>query len=184
MNQKNSNNELAIENSNIIGDLHIGDKYYKNNSVKFTFNSKHFKNILDLLNEEFKKYEENKNVINRIKIVRDVENKEKNKKHGLEQIDYEKKIRDNITPYKDEFDNFFQNPRNSDSILKYKEIIRNLNITLKAYENNINNILWFFCEINAKMRERYSTELENFNIDLVEKFLCYAYFVCDLDKDK
>ena len=66
----------------------------------------------------------------------------------------------------------------------YHELIANLNLTFKSYEKNIDSILWFFCEINDKMRSRYLEELENYDTDLVTIFLCYAYFICDLDKDK
>ena len=54
MDKKNSNNNIKLDNSTVEGDMYIGDKIinnYLSNSVKFTFNLSHFKNMLDLLND-------------------------------------------------------------------------------------------------------------------------------------
>lgn len=189
MDKKNSNNKIKLDNSKIEGNIHIGDNTtinnYLENTLKFTFNLSHFKSILDLLNDEFNKNEEDESVIpKRIEIIRDIDNRNKNKKHNISQEDYENKICNRVSPYKDDFDKFYQNPRNIKYKKRYHDLIANLNLTLKSYEKNIDSILWFFCEINDKMRNKYLEELENYDTDLVTIFLCYAYFICDLDKDK
>lgn len=188
MDKKNSDNKIKLDNSRIEGDIYIGDKIINNyleNPVKFTFNLSHFKSMLDLLNDEFNKNEENESIIlERIEIIRDIDNRNKNKRHNISQEDYENKIRNRVAPYKDDFDKFYQNPRNIEYKKRYHDLIANLNLTLKSYEKNIDSILWFFCEINDKMRNKYLEELENYDTDLVTIFLCYAYFICDLDKDK
>ena len=188
MDKKNSDNKIKLDNSTIEGDIHIGDNNiinnYLANPIKFTFNLSHFKNMLDLLNDEFNKSEEDESIIpKRTEIIRDIDNRNKNERHNISQGDYEKKIRDRVSPYKDDFDKFYQNPRNIKYKERYKELIENLNFTFKSYEKNIDSILWFFCEINDKMRSKYLEELEKYETDLVIIFLCYAYFICDLDKD-
>ena len=83
MDKKNSNNKIKLDNSKIEGNIHIGDNTtinnYLENTIKFTFNLSHFKSILDLLNDEFNKNEEDESVIpKRIEIIRDIDNRNKN----------------------------------------------------------------------------------------------------------
>ena len=110
MDKKNSNNNIKLDNSTIEGEIHIGDKIinnYLSNPVKFTFNLSHFKNMLDLLNDEFNKGEEEESIIpKRTEIIRDIDNRNKNERHNISQEDYENKIRDRVSPYKDDFDKF------------------------------------------------------------------------------
>lgn len=182
MEKRNSDNQIELENSSV-GHIHIGDIYQNVFQTAFTFNSKQFREIIEMLNETFIK-EKIYDSLSRKDIIRDVNNENKNRRHNLLQEDYREKILNTVAPFKDAMDNFFANPRNSKLRIKYEELIKNLNMTYKAYEKKYDNIFLFFCQINDKMKEKYSTELEEYDVDIIQKFLCYAYFICDLDKDK
>lgn len=182
LNKKNSDN---FKNSNINNSfVNIGDGntyILKNQNIKLVFNEKKFKETLDLLDREFTDKNIYASDIKPNEIIRNQE--DKNKRHNISEDDYNLII-NKISSYEKEMDNFFKNPRNKRSIRIYKQLLDSFNMILRAYKKEFGNIFCFFLEINDKMKERYSEEIENYEDDLISLFLYYAYYLCDLDKDK
>lgn len=159
-----------------------------NEQLKMVFNEKNFKELLDLLNREFI----DKNIydycyefdeeIRPSEISRD--QNDKNKRHNISEEDYLSLIVNKILPYEEEMNNFFNNPRNKISVRIYNQLLSSFNQLLRATKKDFNNIFFFFVNINAKMKERYQDEIEEYEDDLITLFLYYTYYLCDLDKDK
>ncbi|MGL4764973.1 MAG: hypothetical protein ACRC18_09110 [Cetobacterium sp.] len=162
--------------------IRIGDTYTEEIRTKMVFNEKHFKIILDKLNQEF--IEKETYLEKKSHSIPERNQEEKNKRHKISEKDYEEFIVKKIIPYKEDMDNFFGNPRNKDSIRIYDRLLTSFNFHLKAYEKKFDNILCFFLEVGSKMKERFRDEIEDYDDDLISLFLCYTYEICDLDKDK
>ena len=159
-----------------------------NEQLKMVFNEKKFKELLDLLNREFI----DKNIydycyefdeeIRPSEISRD--QNDKNERHNISEEDYLSLIVNKILPYEEEMNNFFDNPRNRASVRIYNQLLSSFNQLLRATKRDFINIFFFFININAKMKERYQDEVEEYEEDLITLFLYYTYYLCDLDKDK
>ena len=159
-----------------------------NEQLKMVFNEKKFKELLDLLNREFI----DKNIydycyefdeeIRPSEISRD--QNDKNERHNISEEDYLSLIVNKILPYEEEMNNFFDNPRNRASVRIYNQLLSSFNQLLRATKRDFINIFFFFININAKMKERYQDEVEEYEDDLITLFLYYTYYLCDLDKDK
>lgn len=159
-----------------------------NEQLKMVFNEKKFKELLDLLNREFI----DKNIydycyefdeeIRPSEISRD--QNDKNERHNISEEDYLSLIVNKILPYEEEMNNFFNNPRNKISVRIYNQLLSSFNQLLRATKRDFINIFFFFVNINAKMKERYRDEIEEYEDDLITLFLYYTYYLCDLDKDK
>lgn len=192
----NKSNSDNINNSNIEGsNVVIGDSNTNcnnttnitNNQIinksdtKFVFNEKKFKNLLDFIDAYFieKKIYESEDYIPQA-IVREQE--KKNRRHNITETDYKKYIVEEIAPYEKNINDFFQDPRNRKTLKIYRQIINSLNMTLRAYDKNFENILTFFSEVIYKMKERYRDSIEDYEEDLISLFLYYAYYICDLDR--
>lgn len=175
-NSDNFTNAQIGNNSNI----HVGDNLFLNNEMKIIFNEKKFKDILDLLNEEFAGKETNEILIEPQAIKRN--QTEKNKRHNITDAEYEDLIVRQVRIYERDMENFFKNPRNNKIKRTYNQLLNSFNLILKAYDKKFDNIFCFFMEINAKMKERFQNEIEEYEDDLISLFLCYSYYLCDLDK--
>ena len=159
-----------------------------NEQLKMVFNEKKFKELLDLLNREFI----DKNIydycyefdeeIRPSEISRD--QNDKNERHNISEEDYLSLIVNKILPYEEEMNNFFDNPRNRASVRIYNQLLSSFNQLLRATKRDFINIFFLFININAKMKERYQDEVEEYEDDLITLFLYYTYYLCDLDKDK
>lgn len=159
-----------------------------NEQLKMVFNEKKFKELLDLLNREFI----DKNIydycyefdeeIRPSEISRD--QNDKNERHNISEEDYLSLIVNKILPYEEEMNNFFDNPRNRASVRIYNQLLSSFNQLLRATKRDFINIFFFFININAKMKERYQDEVEEYEDDLITLFLYYTYYLCDLDKGK
>lgn len=179
---KNSNNfnKSSMNNCNVC----VGGTIVQNNysEVKLVFNETKFKKMLDILDKEFNDKNIYEQDIQNSLPIRD--QTEKNKRHNISEEDYINLIVNKILPYEQEMTNFFKNSRNKKCIKIYQQILHSFNVILRAYGKNFENIFCFFIEVNAKMKENYKQEIENYEEDLISLFLYYTYYFCDLDKDK
>lgn len=176
--KKNSDNFANAQ----IGDnpiINIGDNFFSVTRMKIVFNEKNFKEILDLLNKEFTNNQSYDSLIKPRTIKRN--QTEKNKRHNITDEEYENLIVNRVRIYERDMENFFKNPRNKKISRIYTQLIHSFNLILKAYDKKFDNIFCFFMEINAKMKERFQDEIEEYEDDLISLFLYYSYYLCDLD---